>query len=134
MKSLSCVRLFATPWTVKPTRLLCPWDFPGNSTGVDCHFLLQWIFLTQGWNPGLPHCKQTLYHLSHQGSPKMTILSKAIYILSAIPVKIAMAFFRELGQITLKYAKKHKQSQIGKEILRVNNNSRGITVPNSKLF
>ena len=26
-------------------RLLCPWDFPGNSTGVDCHFLLQEIFL-----------------------------------------------------------------------------------------
>ena len=33
------------------------------------HFLLQGIFLTQGSNPGLPHCRQTLYHLSHQGSP-----------------------------------------------------------------
>ena len=32
------------------------------------HFLLQGIFLTQGSNPGLPHCGQTLYHLSHQGS------------------------------------------------------------------
>ena len=31
------------------------WDFPGNSTGVDCHFLLQGIFPTQGSNPGLPH-------------------------------------------------------------------------------
>ena len=31
--------------------------------------LLQGIFLTQGLNPGLPHCRQTLYHLSHQGSP-----------------------------------------------------------------
>ena len=38
VKSLSHVWLFATPWTV--TWLLCPWDFPGNSTGVDCHFLL----------------------------------------------------------------------------------------------
>ena len=35
---------------------------------MDCHFLLQGIFLTQGSNPGLPHCRQTLYHLSHQGS------------------------------------------------------------------
>ena len=34
-----------------------------------CHFLLQEIFLTQGLNPGLPHCRQTLYCLSHQGSP-----------------------------------------------------------------
>ena len=51
------------------TRLLCPWDFPGNSTGVDWHFLLQGIFPTQGSNPGLPHCRQMLYRLSHQGSP-----------------------------------------------------------------
>ena len=43
--------------------------FPGNSTGVDCHFLLQRIFLTQGSNPGLLYCRQTLYRLSHQGSP-----------------------------------------------------------------
>ena len=53
---------------INPTRLLCPWDFPGNSTGVDCHFLLQGIFPTQGSNPGLLHCRQTLYSLSHQGS------------------------------------------------------------------
>ena len=50
------------------TWLLHPWDFLGKSTGVDCYFLLQGIFLTQGLNPGLPHCRQTLYHLSHQGS------------------------------------------------------------------
>ena len=52
-----------------PPRLLSPWDFPGKNTGVGCHFLLQEIFPTQGSNPGLPHCRQTLYHLSHQGSP-----------------------------------------------------------------
>ena len=23
------------------SRLLCPWDFPGKKTKVDCHFLLQ---------------------------------------------------------------------------------------------
>ena len=43
-------------------------DSPGNSRGVDCHFLLQGILPTQGSNPGLPHCRQTLYRLSHQGS------------------------------------------------------------------
>ena len=42
------------------TRLLCPWDFPGKDTGVGCHFLLQEIFLIQGLNPGLLHCRQTL--------------------------------------------------------------------------
>ena len=36
-----------------PTRLLRPWDFPGKSTGVGCHFLLQGIFPPQGLNPAL---------------------------------------------------------------------------------
>ena len=54
---------------LQPTRLLRPWDSPDKSTGVGCYFLLQGILPTQGMNPGLPHCRQTLYHLSHQGSP-----------------------------------------------------------------
>ena len=44
-------------------------DFPGQNTGLGCHFLLQGIFLTQESNPGLQHCRQILYRLSHQGSP-----------------------------------------------------------------
>ena len=67
VKSLSRVRLFATPWTVTYQAPLSM-DFPGNSTGMDCHFLLQRIFPTQGSNPGLLHCRQTLYRLSHQGT------------------------------------------------------------------
>ena len=43
-------------------------DSPGKNTGVGCHFLLQGIFPTQGLNPGLPHCRQILYRLSHRGS------------------------------------------------------------------
>ena len=58
------------PRELQPTRLLCQWDFPGKNTGVGCHFLFQEIFLAQGLNPGLPHCRQTLYCLSHQGSPR----------------------------------------------------------------
>ena len=42
---------------------------------MDCHFLLQGIFLTQGLNPGLPHCRQTFYHLRHQESPDLLVLS-----------------------------------------------------------
>ena len=44
-------------------------DSPGKNTRVGCHALLQGIFLTQGSNPGLLHCKWILYCLSHQGSP-----------------------------------------------------------------
>ena len=57
------------PHGLGPTKLLCPWNSPGKNTGVGCHFLLQGIFLTQGSNPGLPCCRQILYHLSHQGNP-----------------------------------------------------------------
>ena len=70
-QSLSGVWLFATPWTIAHW-LLCPWNSLGKNTGVGDHSLLQGIFLTQGWTPGLPHCRQILYHLSHQQSPWTT--------------------------------------------------------------
>ena len=46
-------------------------DSPGKNTGVGFHALLQGIFATQGLNPGLLHCRLILYHLSHQGSPRI---------------------------------------------------------------
>ena len=42
------------PHGLQPTRLLPPWDSPGKSTGVGCHFLLQGILPTQGVKPGSP--------------------------------------------------------------------------------
>ena len=47
------------------------------TTGVGCHALLQGVFPTQGQNPGLPHCRCILHHLSHKGSPR--ILEWAAY-------------------------------------------------------
>ena len=75
VKSLSRVRLFATPWTVAYK------DFPGKSAGVDCHFLLQGIFPTQELNPGLPHCRQTLYRM-HIHSTAVSLVS--IYELNPV--------------------------------------------------
>ena len=40
-----------------------------NNTGVGSLSLLQGIFPTQGLNPGLLHCRWTLYQLSHKGGP-----------------------------------------------------------------
>ena len=48
-------------------------DSSGRNTGGGFHFLLQEIFPTQGLNPGLLHCRWILYHLSHQGSPKIDL-------------------------------------------------------------
>ena len=76
MPHFVCVRVWACsvisdslgPHGLEPARLLCPWNSPGKNTGAGCHFLLQVVFPTQGCNPGLLHCKQILYCLSHQGS------------------------------------------------------------------
>ena len=56
----SCPTL-CNPWPVA-MRLLCPWDFSGKNSGVGCHALLRGMFPTQGSKPGLPHCRQILYH------------------------------------------------------------------------
>ena len=64
-KSLSHVHLFATH------RLYIPWNSPGQNTGVGSLSLLQGIFPTQGSSPGLLHCGQILYQLSHKGSPRI---------------------------------------------------------------
>ena len=47
-------------------------DSPSKNPGASCHALLQGIVPTQGLNPGLPHCRQILHHLSHQRSPKVS--------------------------------------------------------------
>ena len=98
MKSLSRVRLLATPWTAAH-QALRPWDFPGKSTGVGCHCLL--LDLTLVWQiksiffftntscvlleigvyyfsiPRLLHCRQILYHLS-EALLLLTVLQKLI--------------------------------------------------------
>ena len=48
-----------------------PWKSPVQNSGVGILSLLQGIFRTQGLNPGLLHCRQIPYHLSHQGSPRI---------------------------------------------------------------
>ena len=69
-KSFIRVRLFVIPWT-------SPWNSPGQNTGVGRLSLLQGIFPTQGLNAGLHHCRQILYQLSYQGSPRHTQMFSA---------------------------------------------------------
>ena len=48
-----------------------PWNSPGQNTEVGSCSLLQGILPTQGSSPGLPHCRQILYQLSHKASPRI---------------------------------------------------------------
>ena len=81
------LRDFMTQWTVEvkwsesfsvlsdslwPHGLHSPWNSPGQNTRVGSLSILQLaIFPTEGWNPGLPHCRRILYQLSHEGSPRI---------------------------------------------------------------
>ena len=60
--------------------LYSPWNSPGQNTGV-CSLSLLWgIFQAWGSKPGLLHCRQILYQLSHKGSPR--ILERVAYLFS----------------------------------------------------
>ena len=82
VKSLSHVRLFETPWTVAnqspPSRVFSMPEYWGGF-----HFLLQRIFPTQGSKPGLPHWRQMLYRLSHQGS-RLSCMAYLTYKINSI--------------------------------------------------
>ena len=56
--------------SLRPHGLYSPWNSPDQNTGVGSLFLPQGIFPTQELNPGLPHCRQILYQLSHKGSDR----------------------------------------------------------------
>ena len=57
------------PHGLWPTRLLCPWNFPGKIIEVSCYFFLQGIFPTQRSNLHLLHCRQIFNLLGYQESP-----------------------------------------------------------------
>ena len=65
---LSCVQLYANLWTIAHQAPLST-EFSRQEYWSGCHCLLQGIFPTQRSNPGLLHCRQILYRLSHQEAP-----------------------------------------------------------------
>ena len=70
---LQLSKVKATSDSMQPHVLYSPWNSPGQNTGVGSRSLLQRIFPIQGLNPSLPHCRQILYQLSHQGSPWLSL-------------------------------------------------------------
>ena len=70
MLSQSCLTL-CDPMDCNPPGFSVHGESPGKNIGMGFHALLQGIFLTQELNPGFQYCEWILYHLSHQGSPRI---------------------------------------------------------------
>ena len=82
------------------TRLLCPWDSLGKNTGLGCHSFLQGR-MTQGQNPGLLHCRQILYCLSHQEVHQIL----TILIILSLPFELMGCQMRTFVDVTDLYLK-----------------------------
>ena len=65
------VKIAQSCQTLRSHGLYSPWNSPGQNSGVGSQSLLQEVFPTQGSNPGLLHCRQILYRLSYQRSPRI---------------------------------------------------------------
>ena len=71
MLSHSVVSNFLQPSGLYPAKLLCLWGFSRREYWSGLPWSPSGILRSQGSNPGLPHCKCILYHLNHQGSPRI---------------------------------------------------------------
>ena len=65
---------------------------------------------------------------------KMTVLHKAMYRFSAIPIRVPMAFFTELQQTISQFVWKQRRPRIAKAILRKKNGGGGIRLPDFRLY
>ena len=79
-----------------PAMFLCPKNSPSKNTGVDSQSHLQGIFPTQESNLGLPHFRQGLCHLNHQGSPSKRIYNFKVFIAACGLSPVAVSTWAQL--------------------------------------
>ena len=91
-------------------------DSPGKNNRVSCLALLQGIFPIQGLNPGLLHCRQILYRLSHQG---LWVRSKS-YLFKSLLAKVYRWIHFQLPQLRVDtYTSREGAETIQKESYQI---------------
>ena len=98
---------------------------PGNNTGVGCHALLQGIFLTQGSNSGLPHCRQIPCLLSHQGNPIIFSVNKPLLLVRKTLLTMRLCALKR--RLQFKVGQSLKQQPVGNNLCSWTS----VTVPGS---
>ena len=90
VKLLSRVQLFVTPWIVvyqAPPSM----GFSRQECWSGLPFASLGIFPTQESNLGLPHCRQTLYSLSHHGKKSLIVTNILLFQIMTVRVTLASA-------------------------------------------
>ena len=86
-------------------------DSPGKNTGVDCHSLLQGIFLNQGLNLCHLHCRQILYCWATREAPKLNNNSHLIFLLP--PPSHHPSFLKDIIENIIRLQKKsHRTTKV----------------------
>ena len=100
---------------------------PGSSHGIFQARVLEWVAIsfsrgsspTQGSNLGLPHCRQTLYHLSHQGTGKLSQIKNIDRIISFfVPEHHALMWRADSFEKTLMLGKIEGERRRGQQRMR----------------
>ena len=74
------------PHGQQPTKLLCPWGFPGKNAGVGCHFFLQGIFRTSGSKMYLLLGWWILYHWATRKKQRGSKRRRGVYQMAKLKV------------------------------------------------
>ena len=102
------------PHGLQPTRLLCPWDFPGKDSGVGCHFLLQGISKITTQNTELKHTRINLaVFIRHSLKYKNTVSQKTSHRDTELQVKENISGLQKFQREERKPGWKKKREEAG---------------------